>query len=227
MTDMCVIVPTRGRPQNAERLIRDWVATMATATLLFAVDDDDPEKDGYLEIFDLYPQPHVKYIVGPRLRLGPTLNQEAVKAAEQFAIVAFMGDDHSPKTAQWDRLIEGHLSSLGTGVAYGDDLIQGATMPTAVFMTSDIIRTLGYMVIPGLIHLWFEAEWLAWGNGTNLRYCPEVVIQHLHPIGGVVEYDAGYIECNSPEVWGHDEALWKKYETEKLPTDLDKLRKLL
>lgn len=228
MTDMCVIVPTRGRPANAKRLIDDWIATEAKAVLRFAIDDDDPCKRQYIDVFDANPHPWLQFVVGPRLRMAPTLNKEAIEQAEIFGSIGFLGDDHSPRTLRWDESLGGALAGMPVGVVYGNDLFQSQNMPTAVFMTSNLIRSLGYITPPGMTHLWLEQPWLAWGRGTTLRYFPDVIIEHLHPqANGKGEWDAGYIECNSAEIWEHDENLWHIYEAEQLPADLERLRTLL
>jgi hypothetical protein len=47
MRDMLVIVPTRGRPAAATRLIEAFAATGATTDLVFCVDNDDPHLPEY------------------------------------------------------------------------------------------------------------------------------------------------------------------------------------
>lgn len=219
---MLVIVPSRGRPENIDRLNNAWIDTGATTNgtqLLIGLDDDDPTVGQY----------HGWCQVGPRERMAGTLNTLARQHAPMFDYVGFMGDDHLPRTPDWDRIITRELDTLGTGVVYGNDLIQGAALPTAVFMTSDIIRTLGWMCPPGLIHLFLDNFWKELGERIGrLTYLPEVIIEHLHPIAQKTEWDAGYAEVNAPEMYDHDRYIWLKYrDNGAFDRDIEKLKAVL
>ena len=93
MSEMTILVPSRGRPQNIMRLMNAWSMTTTRDTrLLVLVDNDDPKLDEYLAI------PNIDMQVGPRLRIGGTLNAVApIEATKCFAI-GFLGDDHLPRT---------------------------------------------------------------------------------------------------------------------------------
>src|SRR5690606_31036209 len=129
------------------------------------------------------------------------LNQQAVKNAPKYRFLGFMGDDHRPRPAAmpWDQRIRICLSG-GPGIVYGNDLLQGERMATAVAMTSDIVQTLGYMVPPTLVHLCADLVWMAWGRGMQrITYLDDMTIEHLHPAAGKASLDAVYEECNSSE----------------------------
>lgn len=217
---MCVLVPSRGRPDNIYRLARAWESTGAEAHLVVLVDSDDPQMVGYRAVADRLP---FELVVGAPSRIGPILNGYAPQAAEDFDVIGFMGDDHLPGTERWDMAIAG--ASTPWTVVYGNDLLQGERLATAVFIGSGIIRTLGYFVPPGLKHLYFEHPWMAWGRALGtLRYLPDVVIEHLHFINGKAPADALYAEVNSGEMYAHDREVWERYERTELAADVDKLR---
>lgn len=227
--DLLVIVPSRGRPQNIQRLLQAWTDTAATAQLEVAVDDDDPMLSEYLRIMDhLEPEvgPLAHCVVGERLRLGPTLNARAVEAARLYRYVGFMGDDHLPRTNAWDDRITDHLADLRTGIVYGNDLLQGQALPTAVFMTADVIDTLGYFSPPELIHMYLDDAWKAWGEGMGrLRYLDDVVIEHMHPVAGKADGDVLYGESNA--VMGKDSIAYDHYKVSgELHADIAKLTAL-
>lgn len=194
------LVPTRGRPANAIRLIERFNSTSTADTrLMFCIDDDDPELSNYQEALD---SPNLdglrfSYRIGSRLRLGPTLNLYAVEYAEHFDTIGFMGDDHVPETPGWDRILIDETQRT-RGISYGNDLIQGARLPTAVMMHSSIIRALGYMNPPELIHMYLDDFWRDLGNGLGtLIYRDDVVIRHAHPVIEAAPWDAGYVEASS------------------------------
>jgi hypothetical protein len=229
--DLLVIIPTRGRPQAVPAIVDAWNQTGATADLLFAVDTDDPELAAYKKhASELKGDERIRFTFGKRRRLCGTLNQQAVKAAKTYRFLAFMGDDHRPRPAAmpWDARIRECLSG-GPGIVYGNDLLMGERMPTAVAMTSDIVSTLGYFAPPVLTHLCLDLCWLDWGKGMQrITYLDDMVIEHMHPAAGKATEDAGYAEVNSQEQVSADSAAYYDYrDNGGLDADLVKLRKLV
>ena len=229
--DLLVIIPTRGRPQAIPEIIQAWDDTGATADVLFAVDTDDPELAAYKKHAAAYKgDERVRFTFGKRRRLVGTLNAQAVKAAKTYRFLAFMGDDHRPRPAAmpWDARIRECLSG-GPGIVYGNDLLQGEKMATAVAMTSDIVTTLGFMVPDCLVHLCADLVWVDWGRGMGrITYLDDMVIEHLHPAAGKASLDAVYEDCNSPERNSSDSAAYYDYrDNGGLTADLAKLRKLV
>jgi hypothetical protein len=232
VTDLCVIVPSRGRPDNVKRLVDSWKETGATADLLVAMDNDDETwtvEDGEAIMDAGYD--FLTLTWGPRIRMGPTLNREARALAGQYRYLGFMGDDHLPRTPEWDkRICEGLESCWGAGIVYGNDLFQGINLPTAVFMDSRIVQTLGYMCPPEQTHLYLDNAWKSWGQQMGpkrLKYLPLVVIEHIHPHAeGKAEWDDRYEEVNSPEMYAHDLEAWNQYQLGQMIFDVEKLRDL-
>jgi hypothetical protein len=229
--DLLVIIPTRGRPGAVPEIVQAWDDTGATADLLFAVDTDDPELAAYRKhAAGLKADGRVRFTFGKRRRLVGTLNAQAVKAAKQYRFLAFLGDDHRPRPAAmpWDARIRECLSG-GPGIVYGNDLLQGEVMATAVAMTSDIVTTLGVMVPDCLVHLCADLVWVEWGRGMGrITYLDDMVIEHLHPANGKAVVDQGYEECNSPEQVSADSAAYYDYrDNGGLEADLTKLRTLV
>lgn len=229
--DLLVIIPTRGRPQAVMPIVRAWHETGATADLLFAVDTDDPELAAYKrEAAKFKSGGQIRFTFGKRRRLVGTLNQQAVKNAGSYRFLAFMGDDHRPRPAAmpWDARIRECLSG-GPGIVYGNDLLQGEKMATAVAMTSDIVTTLGYMAPPAMVHLCVDLAWIEWGRGMGrITYLDDMIIEHMHPAVGKAELDAGYEEANSEERETADSAAYLRYrDGGGLDADLAKLRKLV
>lgn len=223
MADLVVIVPSRGRPENARRLAEAWRNTTEYVThLVLVVDDDDPRVADYRQI---YMPPFGQILIEPRRRLGGTLNAVAARWAEYALAIGFMGDDHLPQTAGWDVAVAEELAHLRSGIVYGNDLLQAEKLPTAAFMTSDIIRTLGWMVPPGLVHLYIDNAWLELGRAMGrLRYLPDVVIEHMHPDAGKAPMDDRYAEVNAPAQAASDRAVFEEWRSTGLPAAVAKLR---
>lgn len=232
MADLVVIVPSRGRPDAAAELRGVFAETCTANTrLVFAVDRDDETQLDYVG----------QVISGP----GPSNMVTTLNAAARIVThdprttwgepvepvpfaIAFMGDDHRPRTTGWDAAYLETLRELGTGMVYGDDLIQGENLPTQIAMTSDIVRALGHMAPPQLVHLFVDNYWLSLGRLARcIRYRPDVVIEHVHPITGKVEWDEGHARVNQPRMYEHDARAFDEYVASgKLGADVVKVEAL-
>jgi hypothetical protein len=215
-----VILPSRSRPDNVERCINALKENSVISDFCVAIDDDQS---------DLYPRlDGVIYEVNPRLRMNGTLNLVANKYASKYKTIYFLGDDHLVKTKSWDRYLAEAINIKGYGLAYGNDLLQGKNLATAVMMSTNIIEILGFMAPPKLIHLFMDNFWMTLGLKINsLYYFDDVIIEHLHPYAGKAEMDAGYVDANSEEVGSADQKEFVRYLSEEFEDDLKKVMKLI
>jgi len=208
MKSLALIVPTRGRPHNIKELAKSLEETNSTQTdLILVLDSDDPKLREYLSL-------DITSIVYPRTGKGMAkpLNRASYDLRKEYKYFAFMGDDHRPRTLDWDSQFIDELDRLGTGLVYGNDLHQGERLPTAVAMTGNIVRVLGGMVPPGMIHLYLDNFWLKLGQDLKaITYLPDTIIEHCHPVWGTAKIDAGYQEVNAPEIYSADKIAFESY----------------
>jgi hypothetical protein len=233
-SDLVVIVPSRGRPDAAYELAECFKDTTTAGTApCFAVDDDDPDAGRYSRIVHsgLGSVIHGGHRDQPATMVT-ALNGRAVGFANlgpglaPFAI-GFMGDDHRPRTTGWDEHYLAALRELQTGIVYGDDLFQGVNLPTQVAMTADIIRAVGHMAPPGLRHLYVDNFWRDLGQAAGcLRYLPDVIVEHMHPLAGKGVDDDGYRRVNARAVNDADAATYQAYVRDRLPGDVALVRAL-
>ena len=207
MRNLVVLVPSRNRPQNIEDLIKSFDETETESDLIVIVDDDEPQMDAYLQLGC-----DVLMVEKQGKGMAKPLNFAARHYAHKYRHFAFLGDDHRPRTKNWDLHFINTLDELGTGLVYGNDLLQGENLATAVGMTGNIVNALGGMVPPDMIHLYLDNFWMTLGKDLNaLRYIPEVVLEHLHPIAGKAEWDEGYMAVNAEEVYSTDKKALDDY----------------
>lgn len=222
--ELLVVVPTRGRPARFQEFLDSWTATSTgEARLLACLDVDDPDLEHYPKI----PEGIGCYSTGPREGFAPRLSHEALAVAtlaqhspHPFAIASF-GDDHLPRTRGWDRLLLEAARDLGTGVVYPNDLLQREALPTAVVLTSDIVRALGWFSPPCLAHVYVDNFWRALGiRIERLRYLPDVVVEHMHPNAAVpggldwerkAPMDQTYLEASENAAVVADLEAWEAY----------------
>lgn len=222
--DLLVIVPTRGRPANARRLAEAFEQTSTGhADLLFAVDGDWDNLPAYDAASGRHAITNCSWS-----GMVATLNREAAYWCTRYRALAFMGDDHLPRTAAWDKTFLDTLDELGTGLVYGNDLLRRETLPTAVALTSDIVQTLGYMIPPALRHLYCDNFWYDLGHALDrIRYLDDVVIEHMHPIAEKAQWDASYNRVNSPPATEADRAAYNMYRLVQFDRDVAALKALL
>jgi hypothetical protein len=216
MTELTVVVPSRGRPSAVKELAQAFIDTCVSKTqLVVAVDDDDPTLDEYIKVSQELES--FELTIGLPNRIGPILNEVVPVFAAVSDNVGFMGDDHRPRTIGWDAAYITALRDMGTGVVYGDDLLMGIQIPTQVAMTSNIVLATGHFVPDGMKHLWLDNAWKAIGEATSLRYLPQVVVEHMHPLAGKGEWDESYLANNTDAVFDADKIRFLDWQANELP----------
>jgi hypothetical protein len=201
--DIIVLVPSRGRPQNAVRLVEAWEKTdTMNAVLMFITDDDDPELEAYRTLLTEGVIKHMITLPAPPVPgITIPLNRAVTIFQDAFKVIGFMGDDHAPRTTGWeDRVLEA-ADTCCPRVVYTNDLFQGENLPTAVFMPSRMIKAMGFMSPPVLAHLYADNFWKTVGTDLGgLRYLSDVVIEHMHPAAGKAAMDERYRIVNAPAI---------------------------
>lgn len=200
---LAMIVPSRSRPHHVARMMRAWETTGAfeVADLIWAVDRDDPEYAEYsIQLIGNKAEGALATVMPEWMPMVAKLDTVALALAEDYQAVGFMGDDHVPRTNRWARRYLAELDAMGTGIVYGDDLLQRDHLPTQWAMTSDIVRALGRMVPAPVDHLFCDNSVLALGKALHrIKYLGDVIIEHCHPLAGKAEPDPQYERVNSPE----------------------------
>lgn len=160
--------------------------------LVVGVDDDDPALDDYLAIGGC----RIVTQHGLRGRLVDWLNVLSAEYAQSYRYLGHIGDDNIPSTDGWDvRVVESLAAQGDIGFCFGDDLDPGRTkgsLTIHIFMTSEVVRRLGYMGPPSIAHMYVDVCWQAWGTATSLEYLPDVILEHRHYSLGKAKIDESY-----------------------------------
>jgi hypothetical protein len=234
MADLAVITPTRGRPERFAALVSAIHRSAAGSVDIWAgLDADDPSE--YLAA--LRDRPGSDAVVGTRgdrRSLSAWTNLLALEALDGWhppRYLASLGDDHLPRTVGWNRTLIEAIEALpgGVGIAYGNDLLQGENLPTAWVVSADLVRAVGWMMLPTAQHMYVDNAVLALGKATGqIVYRPDVVIEHLHPsAGGKAAWDASYRESNTSERYERDRAAFEAWRRDGLAADVEKVKALV
>jgi hypothetical protein len=158
----------------------------------------------------------------------PTLNKVALERSPYHFALGFMGDDHRPRTRGFDERYLETLREFGTGVVYGNDLLAGERLPTQFALTSDIVQALGAVVPAPVRHMFVDNQIFDLGHAIDrIRYLPDVIVEHLHPLVGKAATDAGYEEVNHPEAFEADRLVYADWYEHQMSADVAKLKALL
>ena len=97
---LAVLVPTKGRPENAVRLakaVRE-TAGQEMSALWFLTDAGEPAWDEYhARLQAEAPWAFLEPVKARPQRVGPVLNAMAPNLTASYSHLAFMGDDHLPQ----------------------------------------------------------------------------------------------------------------------------------
>jgi FkbM family methyltransferase len=217
--DVLVIVPTRSRPADYAAFAEAFFAHSIRSDLVFALDEDDPLLGDYSGL------PGAQYEVNPRLRLVGTINLVANKHLDQYAYIAFMSDRHRILTPGWDELLVQAIEDTPNGMVYPNDLLARGSLPTAILMNAGIVRRLGYMVPPVLVHHFIDYFWRDLGQAMgSLRFCEDVVIAYRSEPTRSDDATTENQRDDSVDTFAQDLVAYEHYSRARIQSDTAKLK---
>lgn len=224
MSDLLVMIPTRGRRKQCERLLKSFQDNTVDAEILFIIDDDDEET---YEGMDWGDAQHG--VLGPRESLTGKLNRTSDAVNSLYKYLMFVGDDHVFRTPEWDKILREKFDVIGgTGMIYPDDRRRN-DVPEIIAISTDIVRVLGHFAEPMFKHYYIDNAWMELGKRTGMIFfTPDIVVEHLHygmrnnPEAG--ERDATYIEAEN--AWGDsDNRAYQEWRATAMPIQVARLRR--
>jgi hypothetical protein len=220
------LCPSRGRPEKAQEAWDSFEKTKSrdSSSMWFIVDEDD-------ESFEEYGKRVPTTSVEPSGRRGMVdpLNTVVRQTWSRCDVIGFVGDDHRFRTVGWDEIFETQLASVGGGLAYGfDGNWRDGEIPTQIFISTNILKALGWMALPAARHLYVDNAWRVIGEKLNrLYYFPDILIEHMHPAYSKADWDEGYTLVNSSEMYDHDRTAFELWLQTSAEEDVDRVRQSL
>lgn len=230
--DVAIIIPSTGRAEQCARLVeRIYQTSWTWPSIVVSVEPDDVRDGAYPAAIATFaavnhpvslvwdqtgtagPGSHVAAINRAARSLLPADEPTAAGPWPAPKLIVKLDDDHWPLTIGWDQFYLDSLNILGgTGVVYGNDLLQGEALPTVPGLSANIVRELGWYAPPQLGHLFCDNFWLELGRRSGrLSYMPHVIIEHRHPDAGKAERDAVYAAGGQNDKrWAADQTEWGK-----------------
>jgi hypothetical protein len=219
---MLVMVPTRGRPAQCERLLASFAETATRGTdLLFILDPDDRDTYDGTDWGEA-----VQVVLEPREYLVGKLNKTALAMAGVYDVLMWAGDDHVFRTRYWDAEMLAVLDDMGgTGWVYPDDKRRN-DVPEIWMCSSDVVLELGWFANPVLSHYFVDNSVAELGKRAGLiRWCPQAVVEHLHyTVCADTERDQVYLDTENA-FSRTDLDAFHRWQAEQLPWDVARLRR--
>ena len=115
-------------------------------------------------------------------------------------------------TPSWDSEVISALGDEKIGIAYGNDLLRGESLPSSVFLTQQLVTNMNGFSPIQFRHLYIDNFWLKLGNDLEkIHYLENVIIEHLHPAANKAKVDSGYRKVNAKSVYKNDRALYEAF----------------
>ena len=209
--EIAIIIPTRERSHKIQNLHKTWfelLDTTITTDCIIVLDEDNqdtyPRLDGFIY--------HVVNTTGIRGVTYP-LNIIANKICDEYEFIGFIGDDHIPRTKNWNKDAYNVLcENRPLSMIYCNDLLQGKNLSTHIIMDSNYIKCMGFMGPPCFTHLYVDNFWMELGKEfDNIHYLANVIIEHLHYSTNKAPSDNLYSILNSSEYYSKGEKIFKEY----------------
>jgi len=187
-----IILPTRGRPDSIRRFMEAYAKTGATAPVLLVTDHDDTSYDALA----LHPN-FKRKVMPPHNGIGECFNAVFAEYPD-LEYYGVMADDVVPETPKWDMLLK--EACLPFSLSWGNDGLQGAKLPTHPHIAGDVVRTLGWIACPGVMHWFVDNMWLDIANALGGgHYLTDVRTPHYHVLSGQASLDDTYMNQPSRE----------------------------
>ena len=218
-----VVLPSRGRPERLTKAL-DSVIKNSSPDLDIVVAIDQDEKDFYPRVEG------VTYDIGPTpttIGVNAKLNRLANKYKDSYDYFLWVADDSVILTKKWDKLLIKEISKIRHGISHPYETSQDVRkLPSnGTCFDLSIVRTLGYLAPPSLLHLYIDNFWQLIGTelGT-LRYTPKVELDHQHFTNNKSVWDSQYAKTNSQQRYDRERDMYEIYKNHQLKIDLAKLR---
>lgn len=207
--DITLVIPTRGRPKNINRLVESLNHTTKTPSKLevvFRVDDDDDK--GLKTVINTRKEFSCIIIVDKRNPMMSNLWDDSFPYTTA-ARTMMCADDVVFRSQGWDQAVQDAMPDPMRQLhfCYGNDLNQRRNLATLPIMSRAWIRQVGYFVPRGYSRDWCDTHLHAIAKrlsdlGVNcITYLEHVIFEHMHHSIGKAKLDDTYnyrlgLSCN-------------------------------
>lgn len=222
-----IILPFRdggtGRTKQLDEALSAWREQTEGLSVVYVITDEDDEAyaaSGYTEnSFD----ENILWLKVPAgLTLMEKINYHAQDIADKHEYIQFLAHDIVLRTP-WESRFINALKDRPYGMVYGNDLIHGELLATHPFITSNMVKALGFYGCPAVEHNFFDNYWMVMAlTLDSCGYVPEVIMEHIHPLVGKAKPDR--ITEKISTLLESDQHKFIEYMNENFNNDVEKVR---
>lgn len=216
--NISITCPTRGRPENMERLVAS-VFSLAkhpeNINIIFYIDDDDAVSiDKAIELLEKYGSTIIP-LKGKRRNMSEMANCCISQSSSE--IFMFCGDDIIFKTVAWDEFVINEFKKSSDKILFvhGDDGVHGDKFGTHGFIHKAWVENVGYLLPP-----YFTSDWAdTWindiANKLNRRVYIDILTEHMHYSNGKSVLDETYLERLARDGRDNNKSVYMAKATER------------
>lgn len=222
------LLPSRGRPAACQALLDSMVAHGMTALGVLLLTETDSCRAEYEAIalpegwFRVYvDHPGVDTAKKLRVAFGD------YPASPWYGWIA---DDVSVETHGFEQRLVAAAGAWGIAGANDlwlvrEDVQKTRILSGACVFGGDLVRSIGYLVPDGLIHLYMDDVWETIARDLgNWRALMDVITPNNHPMKTGAAMDATTGAANAPEVYKADAKTFKRWKATEAPGDITRAR---
>lgn len=188
------LLPTLNRPGELVEFFKSYLEAETSTPVWVLVDNTDPKLDEYRTI--ALPK-DCQMIFTEAITMGDKV-REVWGRIKDMAWVGILNDDHRPKTEKWDQKILTQITGTNV-VSTNDGWVAPNRICGAICFSGQILRTLGYMFLPGQHHLYSDDLWaVLFGKPGALRILMDVLVEHHHVYKHPEKKDSTSEKINGP-----------------------------
>lgn len=216
------LLPTLNRPGVLKSFIEAYERTEGSTPVWILIDDNDTSLSGYKQL--KMPSQFTIVPTGNAITMGDKV-RHVWDSISSMDWVGILNDDHRPKTLKWDQAVISQIN--GSNVVFTNDGYVNAQGPNriagAICFSGKFLRTLGYMFLPGLHHLYSDDTWqVLCGKPQCAFYMPDVLVEHDHAYKNKDLQDDTFFKINGPKglneqrvgeggFWPNDKQVFEKW----------------
>jgi len=227
------ICPSRGRPDTLKDMLESFAETRSDKSdLIVYLNDDDPKLPEYRTMLAENYFKFAVVVIGPRKFIAEVFNEFSLAHPEYDYYQPF-NDDHYFHTYHWDEKLIDIVEEKGKGwgIACADDLLTdwaNFKHPSGCVISGNIIRTLGYMIPPGVRHIGIDTVLGKLAQAIDrLWFTRDVIIEHRHWTNGRRKIDDNYKWVYGTEEQNHGKRAVQMYLLTEFKKDVEKLREAM
>lgn len=221
---IAIILPVRDGGVDRYKRIRNCLNSYRQVTQglsdIHLLHDDD-ECHIYDPILKDYPE--VKnYCVKSGITLMEKLNVHAMDIANEYKYVGFIGDDIIFRT-KWEKEFIQWLSTKKYALAFANDLLHTTgELATHPFITSNMIKGVGFYGLPAVTHHFFDNYWMKVSRKIGeIKFFNNIIMEHMHPINNKAPKDLMFYRIEDDLEKNH--AKYLIYITTNFDSDIKKI----